>query len=67
MSHPQECSVCGYVIVAAKDHDIPLGEAARFFHRQTCKECGKPARVRCVNGLGTYWVECDAGHRYSTG
>ena len=67
MAHPQTCSVCGYVIVAAKNHDVPSDAAARLFPRQTCKECGKAARVRCFNGSGTYWVECDGGHRYSTG
>jgi hypothetical protein len=67
MSHPLTCSVCGYVIVAAKNHDVPLDEAARLFPRQTCKECGKAAHVRCINGPGAYWVECERGHRYSTG
>jgi len=56
----------GYVIVAAKNHDVPQGEAARLFPRQTCKECGKAARARCFNGFGTYWVECEGGHHYST-
>jgi|HubBroStandDraft_6_1064221.scaffolds.fasta_scaffold1228929_1 RNase P subunit RPR2 len=67
MAHLQTCSVCGHVIVAAKNHDVRSDAAARLFPSQTCKECGKPARVRCCNGPGTYWVECDGGHRYSTG
>jgi hypothetical protein len=34
---------------------------ALMFPAMTCK-CGKPARVRCFNGLGTFWVECEDGH-----
>jgi len=32
-----------------------------MFPIMTCK-CGKPARVRCFNGVGTYWTECEDGH-----
>ncbi len=26
-----------------------------------CK-CGAPARVRCFNGVGSLWIECEEGH-----
>ena len=61
MTHAAACKVCGHAVVAAKDHDILAARAATMFPRFTCK-CGKFARVRCYNGLGTYWVECDDGH-----
>jgi hypothetical protein len=32
-----------------------------MFPAMICR-CGKPARVRCFNGIGTYWVECEDGH-----
>jgi len=32
-----------------------------MFPAMVCK-CGKAARVRCFNGVGTYWVECEDGH-----
>ena len=32
-----------------------------MFPIMICK-CGKPARVRCFSGVGTYWVECEDGH-----
>ena len=28
-----------------------------MFEAFKCK-CGKPTRVRCFNGIGTYWIEC---------
>ena len=55
------CKVCGHPMVAAKNHDIPAPRAAKMFPLMTCK-CGKAARVRCSNGLGTYWVEFEDGH-----
>jgi hypothetical protein len=55
------CAVCGHPIVAAKNHDIPAPRSARMFQVVTCR-CGKPARVRCFNGRGTIWVECEDGH-----
>ena len=61
MPHAPACKVCGHPVVAAKDHDILAARAATMFPRFTCK-CGKFARVRCSNGLGTYWVECEDGH-----
>ncbi len=32
-----------------------------MFPIMTC-QCGKAARVRCFNGVGTYWTECEDGH-----
>ena len=32
-----------------------------MFPIMTC-HCGKPARVGCFNGVGTYWTECEDGH-----
>ena len=61
MNHAMPCSVCGHPIVAAKNHDIPAPRAAKMFPMFRCK-CGKPARGRCFNGVGTYWVECEDGH-----
>jgi hypothetical protein len=55
------CTVCGYPIVAGRNHDVPAPRAAKMFPSMTCK-CGKPARVRCFNGLGSFWVECEDGH-----
>ena len=34
------------------------GMRAKMFPIVIC-ECGKPARVRCFNGVGTYWMECE--------
>jgi hypothetical protein len=61
MPHPPTCKVCGHPVVAAKSHEIPAAKAAKMFRTFKC-ECGKAARVRCFNGLGTYWIECDDGH-----
>ena len=61
MSHAPACKVCGHLVVAVRNHDVPAPRAARVFPTFTCK-CGKPARVRCFNGLSTYWVECEDGH-----
>jgi hypothetical protein len=47
--------------IDAKNHDVPAARAATMFPRFTCR-CGKFARVRCSNGLGTYWTECEDGH-----
>jgi hypothetical protein len=49
-----------------KNHDVPAARAAKMFEVFRCK-CGKPARVRCFNGIGTYWIgtywiECEDGH-----
>ena len=61
MTHALACKVCGHPVFDAKSHDIPALRAAKMFPIMTCK-CGKPARVRCFNGVGTYWVECEDGH-----
>jgi RNase P subunit RPR2 len=61
MSHPPACKVCGHPVVDAKNHNVPASRAAKMFPIMTCK-CGKPARVRCFNGIGGYWVECEDGH-----
>jgi RNase P subunit RPR2 len=61
MTDAAACKVCGYPVVSAKNHDIPAARAAKMFPVFTCK-CGKPARIRCFNGLGTCWVECEDGH-----
>jgi hypothetical protein len=61
MTHPPICKVCGDPVISAKNHDIPAARASKMFRAFLC-ECGKPARVRCFNGLGTYWIECDDGH-----
>ena len=61
MAHPPACKVCGYPLVSAKNHDILAARAAKMFPRVKCK-CGKLGRVRCSNGLGSYWVECEDGH-----
>jgi hypothetical protein len=61
MLHRPACKVCGHPIVAARDHDIPAPRAAKMFTSFTCN-CGKPARVRCFNGLRTYFIECEDGH-----
>jgi hypothetical protein len=58
--HPA-CKVCGHPLVSSKNHDIPALRAAKMFPLKTCN-CGKPARVRCFNRVGTYWVECEDGH-----
>jgi hypothetical protein len=55
------CKVCGHPVVAAKNHDIPAARAATMFPSMKCR-CGKPARVRCFNGVGTVWTECEDGH-----
>ncbi len=55
------CNVCGHPVVSAKNHDVPALRAAKMFPRFHC-DCGKPARVRCFNGRGTYWIECEDGH-----
>lgn len=60
-THAPACKVCGHPVFDAKNHDIPAPRAAKMFPLMTCK-CGMPARVRCFNGNGTYWVECDDGH-----
>jgi hypothetical protein len=59
-NHPA-CMVCGHAVFDAKNHDIPAPRAAKMFPPVTCK-CGKPARVRCFNGIGTFWTECEDGH-----
>ena len=59
--HRPACKICGHPIVAVEDHDIPAPRAAKMFTSFTCN-CGKPARVRCFNGLGTYFIECEDGH-----
>jgi len=61
MLHRPPCKICGHLIFAARDHDIPAPRAAKMFTSFTCN-CGKPARVRCFNGLGTYFIECEDGH-----
>ncbi|MGH7434957.1 MAG: hypothetical protein ACRENE_04720 [Polyangiaceae bacterium] len=61
MAHPSPCKVCGDPVFDAKNHDIPASRAAKMFPIVFC-ECGKPARVRCFNGAGTHWIECDDGH-----
>jgi RNase P subunit RPR2 len=61
MPHPSACKVCGHPVFDAKNHDVPAPRAAKMFPTVTCK-CGKPARVRCFNGVGIYWVECEDGH-----
>ena len=61
MPFPPACKVCGHAVVAPKNHDIPAPRAAKMFPVIFCK-CGKPAHVRCFNGGGTLWVECEDGH-----
>jgi hypothetical protein len=61
MANAPACDVCGHPVVAVRDHNIPAPRAAKMFQTVTCR-CGKPARVRCFNGVGTYWVECEDGH-----
>jgi hypothetical protein len=61
MNHSPACKVCGHPVFDAKNHDIRAVRAAEMFEAFRCK-CGKPARVRCFNGIGTYWVECEDGH-----
>ena len=61
MPQPSACKVCGHPVFNAKNHDVPAARAAKMFPAMICK-CGKPARVRCFNGVGTYWVECEDGH-----
>jgi hypothetical protein len=61
MARPPKCSVCGYGIIAAKNHDVPSDAAGRLFPRQTCKVCGKAARVRCFNGPGLTGSNAIAG------
>jgi hypothetical protein len=61
MPQPSACRVCGHPVFNAKNHDVPAPRAAKMFPAMICK-CGKPARVRCFNGVGTYWVECEDGH-----
>lgn len=61
MPQPSPCEVCGYPVFNAKNHDVPAARAAKMFPAMICR-CGKPARVRCFNGIGTYWVECEDGH-----
>jgi hypothetical protein len=61
MTHPAACTVCGHRVFDPKNHGIAAPRAAKMFPSMTCK-CGKPARVRCFNGVGTYWVECEDGH-----
>ena len=61
MPHPSACKICGHPVFDAKNHDVPAARAAKMFPTMTC-ECGKAARVRCSNGVGTYWVECEDGH-----
>ena len=61
MPHQSACEVCGHPVFDAKNHDVPAPRAAKMFPTMTCK-CGKPARVRCFNGVGTYWTECEDGH-----
>jgi hypothetical protein len=51
------CTICGHPVFDAKNHDIAAARAAKMFPLMTCN-CGKPGRVRCFNGVGTYWVEC---------
>jgi hypothetical protein len=66
MPHPPACKVCGHPVFDPKNHDVPAARAAKMFEVFRCK-CGKPARVRCFNGIGTYWIgtywiECEDGH-----
>jgi hypothetical protein len=61
MSAPPACKVCGHPVVAAKNHDIPAPKSVQMFPKFKCK-CGKAAYVRCFNGLGTIWIECEDGH-----
>ena len=61
MTVPPACKVCGHAVFNAKNHDIRATTAAKMFPSVTCR-CGKLARVRCFNGIGTYWVECEDGH-----
>ena len=61
MAHPPACKVCGHPVFDPKNHDISAPRAAKMFPIMTCK-CGKLARVRCFNGVGTYWTECEDGH-----
>ncbi len=61
MSHAPACQVCGHPVFDAKNHDILAARAAKMFPIMIC-QCGKPARVRCLNGVGTHWVECEDGH-----
>jgi hypothetical protein len=58
---PSACKVCGHPVFDAKNHDVPASRAAKMFPSMTC-HCGKPARVRCFNGVRTYWIECEDGH-----
>ncbi|MGH7438682.1 MAG: hypothetical protein ACRENE_23590 [Polyangiaceae bacterium] len=59
--HPPACKICGHPVVSPKNHDVPAMRAVRMFPPRRCR-CGKPARVRCFNGLGTVWIECEDGH-----
>jgi hypothetical protein len=43
----------GHPVFDPKNHDIRAAPAAMMFEVFRCK-CGKPARVRCFNGVGTY-------------
>jgi hypothetical protein len=61
VTHAPACPVCGHPVFDAKKHDIPAPRAAKMFPITTSK-CVKPARVRCFNGVGTYWTECEDGH-----
>jgi hypothetical protein len=61
MPHAPACTVCGHPVFHGKNHDIAAARAAKMFPIVMCT-CGKPARVRCFNGVGTYWLECEDGH-----
>jgi RNase P subunit RPR2 len=61
MTAAPACKICGHPVVFARNHDIRALRSAKMFPVKTCK-CGKLARVRCFNGVGTYWVECEDGH-----
>jgi hypothetical protein len=44
-----------------RSDSVPTVKAAKVFEAFRCK-CGKPARVRCFNGIGTHWVEREDGY-----
>jgi hypothetical protein len=61
MFHAPACKVCGHPVFDARNHNIPAARAAKMFQAVKCV-CGKIARVRCFNGVGTFWTECEEGH-----
>jgi hypothetical protein len=61
MNETKVCVLCNRLSVPEKNHRISEADAKAIGSRR-CRMCGKAATVRCILGLGDFYVECREGH-----